>query len=84
MKYEYKMRVVFIDEEQRAAFDDELEELLANYGMIFDIDPKLVCLTCERHAREGVGPSHEGSARCQSGSIASGGTKAHCTCDVCF
>jgi hypothetical protein len=29
-------------------------------------------------------PSHNGSPRCQSGSIASGGKNAHCTCDVCF
>lgn len=30
------------------------------------------------------GPSHDGSPRCESGSIASGGKRAHCTCDVCF
>jgi len=29
-------------------------------------------------------PHHDGSARCESGSIASGGTHAHCTCDTCF
>lgn len=29
-------------------------------------------------------PSHNGSKHCKSGSIASGGTKAHCSCDVCF
>ena len=33
--------------------------------------------------REG-GPSHYGSARCESGSLASGGTRAHCSCDRCF
>lgn len=32
----------------------------------------------------GMGPSHDGSKLCESGSIASGGTRAHCTCDVCF
>ena len=32
----------------------------------------------------GFGPSHEGSTRCESGSIASGGHIAHCTCDTCF
>lgn len=32
----------------------------------------------------GFGPSHEGSRNCKSGSIASGGTIAHCMCDVCF
>lgn len=29
-------------------------------------------------------PSHRGSRRCKSGSLASGGTHAHCTCDTCF
>jgi hypothetical protein len=29
-------------------------------------------------------PSHTGYAFCRSGSIASGGTHAHCTCDSCF
>lgn len=29
-------------------------------------------------------PSHMGSSRCKSGSLASGGTWAHCTCDTCF
>jgi DNA-damage-inducible protein D len=28
--------------------------------------------------------SHNGSPNCTSGSIASGGTKAHCTCDYCY
>jgi hypothetical protein len=30
------------------------------------------------------GPTHNGSARCQSYSIASGGHRSHCSCDVCF
>jgi len=29
-------------------------------------------------------PSHEGSRGCKSGSIASGGTRAHCACDYCY
>lgn len=29
-------------------------------------------------------PRHEGSRVCKSGSIASGGTRAHCTCDACY
>jgi hypothetical protein len=29
-------------------------------------------------------PSHDGSSSCQSGSIASGGTHSHCTCDRCY
>lgn len=32
----------------------------------------------------GFRPSHDGSPRCESGSTASGGDKAHCTCDTCF
>jgi hypothetical protein len=32
----------------------------------------------------GFGPGHNGSSSCESGSIASGGNKAHCTCDTCF
>lgn len=31
-----------------------------------------------------MGPYKEGSKRCESGSIASGGTNTYCTCDVCF
>lgn len=33
---------------------------------------------------EGTPVSHNGSRMCQSGSIASGGNRAHCTCDRCF
>lgn len=40
------------------------------------------CPTCE--SPEEFKPSHLGSTRCQSGSLASGGTNAHCTCDTCF
>jgi len=29
-------------------------------------------------------PSHNGSARCQSGSPASGGRNVHCSCSICF
>lgn len=39
------------------------------------------CPTC---FRGGFAPSHDGSSRCESGSIASGGSRAHCSCDVCF
>lgn len=44
------------------------------------------CSMCEiiRTRHGGFGPSHDGSKRCESGSIASGGDNAHCTCDVCF
>lgn len=30
------------------------------------------------------GPSHSGSPSCESGSLASGGHRAHCSCDTCF
>jgi hypothetical protein len=33
---------------------------------------------------EPFGPSREGSPHCQSGSLASGGNRTYCTCDVCF
>lgn len=29
-------------------------------------------------------PNHNGSSFCECGSIASGGTKSHCTCDNCY
>jgi hypothetical protein len=41
------------------------------------------CKMC-REIGDGFGPRHDGSPNCESGSIASGGTNAHCTCDVCF
>lgn len=40
------------------------------------------CATCD--SPEEMKPSHDGSPNCESGSIASGGTRAHCTCDTCF
>jgi len=47
------------------------------------IEPeKPECSTCVRYANGG--PSHEGSRLCRCGSIASGGTKAHCTCRACW
>jgi hypothetical protein len=44
------------------------------------------CPTCKsiREEHNGIGPSHYGSRNCQSGSPASGGSAAHCTCDSCF
>jgi hypothetical protein len=38
------------------------------------------CVACVR----GDLPSHSGSPKCESGSIASGGHISHCTCDTCF
>lgn len=31
-----------------------------------------------------IAPSRNGSPRCESGSIASGGTREFCSCDTCF
>ena len=42
------------------------------------------CETCRKALRGGISPSHNGSKHCESGSIASGGSRAHCTCDFCF
>ena len=39
---------------------------------------------CPGCHEEGMHPSHLGSMGCESGSIASGGYKAHCTCRACF
>ena len=41
------------------------------------------CPTCLQIG-SGMGPTHQGSKNCKSGSIASGGTLAHCTCGICF
>lgn len=52
------------------------------------IDP--TCERCQRevmaleHPAHAFHPNHAGSRYCQSGSIASGGHRAHCTCDTCF
>ena len=35
-------------------------------------------------SRDEFGPSYKGSPRCESGSIASGGNRSHCSCDICF
>lgn len=42
------------------------------------------CSLCADPAWRDRGPSHNGSSRCEPGSIASGGRNAHCACDVCF
>ena len=38
------------------------------------------CPSCS----DGSPVPHNGSRYCESGSIASGGSEAHCTCDLCF
>lgn len=42
------------------------------------------CPDCERFRALGTGPSHNGRPGCRCGSIASGGTKAHCSCSTCW
>jgi hypothetical protein len=48
--------------------------------------PPADCSECEliRTKYRGFGPSHNGSRSCESGSIASGGDRTHCSCDTCF
>lgn len=41
------------------------------------------CEHCADYRSRG-GPRHDGSRFCESGSIASGGKRAHCSCDVCY
>ncbi len=56
---------------------------VARYYFYGDHEPKPEpCSTCVKYA--GQGPSHNGSRNCSSGSIASGGTRAHCSCDCCY
>jgi len=40
------------------------------------------CEACEREPA--FQPSHYGSSLCECGSLASGGDRAHCSCDGCF
>ena len=47
----------------------------------FENFPESNCYEC-RHPNGG--PSHNGSSRCRSFSIASGGHRAHCSCDTCY
>lgn len=44
--------------------------------------PDKPCPTCM--LKDKIKPSHDGSKLCESGSIASGGNRVHCTCDICF
>lgn len=50
-------------------------------------DPCHQCIDIYRKAvkeKKLFSPPHYGSARCNSGSLSSGGDKAHCSCDICF
>jgi len=60
------------------AFDATINTL---FPKALQMRPK--CEECRRIG-SGFGPRHNGSRHCESGSIASGGDRAHCTCDTCF
>ena len=60
----------FLDDSRRAA--SEFEQTFERVREILSKPPTE------------IGPSREGSPRCESGSIASGGTREFCTCDACF
>lgn len=47
-----------------------------------DLPPTCTVPGCSYSSEHG--PSHDGSRMCKSGSIASGGTRAHCACDFCY
>lgn len=42
------------------------------------------CPDCVASHMQGARPSHFGSPNCFSGSLASGGNRAHCDCPVCY
>jgi hypothetical protein len=66
------------DREQAMKVRDMMEEL--HPGGCWAIRACPMCV----EIGEGMGPSHDGSTGCESGSLASGGSNSHCTCDVCF
>ena len=45
---------------------------------------ELDCHECRAALSDSMYPRHSGSRNCNSGSIASGGNRSHCTCDTCF
>lgn len=58
--------------------------LKSTQGAAEDLRAQLAsCAGC-REAYMLGGPSHRGSMLCRCGSIASGGTTAHCSCSTCF
>ena len=42
-----------------------------------------LCPACIKYAGQ-MNPGHFGSQFCESGALAAGGTRSHCTCDFCF
>lgn len=53
-------------------------------GRVPLIDGEPECGFCRAHPPGSFAPSHDGSTRCESGSLASGGRRSHCSCDTCF
>jgi hypothetical protein len=60
------------------------EDGMAGFGYSSLTDKGRLALECAGCRHTGMNPSHRGSKRCQSGSVASGGTRTHCSCDTCF
>lgn len=50
----------------------------------FQVQNVNTCIEVEFVELPKFGPDREGSSMCQSGSIASGGTREYCSCDYCF
>lgn len=61
-----------------------LEAALAQLVVTLEAVAAGQCAQCARAPHDPGTPNHDGSDRCRSGSIASGGTNAHCTCDTCY
>lgn len=55
------------------------QQAIREAGKRLGFDPE-----CPGCLETGMRPSHNGSRSCESGSLASGGKNAHCTCDTCF
>lgn len=80
---------VFICDECKAQYAEYVNGCpkCSEHGLFFSVREDLPsCATCTeiRVKHNGIGPRHSGSRLCESGSIASGGKNAHCTCDWCF
>ena len=61
--------------------DDSIASLVDDFGGVHEVFLSELCSWC---VVVGMKPNHNGSARCESGSIASGGKNSHCACDTCF
>lgn len=66
------------------SYNDELDAWTRSREATKRITEKMECNSGRCDPNDPYGPSHDGSTRCQSGSLASGGTRSHCTCDACY